>query len=303
MDCFVEENECFMNKEKNIGCITMEKFDIRDYNSVGSSRIRIRWLLPYWEEAEEYIIGKKYDVIIFQKVYWDTFKNKSNYKGVKILDLCDPDWLENKPVFEYVDWVDAVTTSTEPLAEFVRKLRPNKIVKCIPDRVYLPEAIPIKTKHSPSLKRLAWFGYYHNFYYLYSTFDELIKRGIELITISNAECEAPTVYRNKLKITHIPYSYDTVNREIIKADAVLMPETKTNERGKYKSNNKTLQAWSLGMPVIKVPEDLDRLMSKEAREKESREKRKEIEEKWDVQSSVAEYQELINNIIKEKKNG
>src|SRR5438552_3820560 len=125
---------------KNTALLTMERMNNRVFNSIGSSRIRMRWLLPYWEEAEEFIIGKGYDVMIFQKVYWDTFKKNGNYQGVKILDLCDPDWLENKPVFEYIDWVDAVTTSTEALAEYIRKMRPNKKhVLCIPDRVYIPD--------------------------------------------------------------------------------------------------------------------------------------------------------------------
>ena len=97
------------NRKKNVGWLTMEKMDNRTFNSVGSSRIRARWLLPYWKEAEEYVIGKKYDVIIFQKVFWSSFKENGNYKGIKILDLADPDWLENKPVFEYIDWVDATT--------------------------------------------------------------------------------------------------------------------------------------------------------------------------------------------------
>ena len=285
---------------KDIALLTMEKFGDRDKNSVGSSRIRMRWMLPYWEEAEEYIIGKKYFAMTFQKVYWESFKNEGDYKGIKILDLCDPDWLENQPVFEYIDWVDAVVTSTEALAEYVRKLRPSKLVRCIPDRVYLPEAIPVKKKHEGSLKKVVWFGYSHNFHYLFPAFDELMKRGIELTIISNSECDLPLTYRNHLKINNIPYSYETINKEIVKNDAVLMLDSTRDERGKYKSNNKTLQAWSLRMPVIKLPEDLDRFMSAEAREEEANLRRKEIEEKWDIKFSVDEYRVLINELKSKK---
>ena len=68
----------------------------------------------------------------------------------------------------------------------------------------------------------------------------------------------------------------------------------------YKSNNKTLQAWSLGMPVIKVPEDIDRLLTKEARETEGRNNRKEVEEKYDVKYSVEDYKRIIEEIKKRK---
>jgi len=286
--------------KKTVAFLSMEKFDGRDLNSVGSSRIRARWLLPYWPEAEEYVIGKAYSTMIFQKVYWESFKDLGNYKGIKILDLCDPDWLENKPVFEYIDWVDAVTTSTEALAEYIRKLRPNKLVHCIPDRVYLPEATPMKKRHEGVLKTLAWFGYSGNFHYLYSAFDELIGRGITLKVISNSECDLPLSYRGKLKIENIPYSYESVNKEIIKADAVLMLDPGKDERGKYKSNNKILQSWALRMPVVNVPADIDKFMSGEAREKEANLRRKEVEDKWSVEFSVKEYKELIEKIKKSK---
>lgn len=282
--------------DKNIGIITMERMDSRDFNSVGSSRIRARWLLPYWDEAEEYIIGKKYDVMIFQKVYWASFKDNGNYKGVKILDICDPDWLEGKVVFEYIDWVDAVVTSTEALAEYIKKLRPNVLVRCIPDRIYLPEAVPIKDKHEVSLKKLVWFGYSHNHRYIFNTFEEIIKRGIELTVISETACDVPLTYRNRIRIKDVVYNYESINKEIIKADAVLMPEPVGTERAKYKSDNKTVQAWSLGMPVIKVPEDLDKFSTNWEREGESKRVRKLVENEYNVKKSVEEYKALIEEI-------
>lgn len=279
---------------KTVGLLTMEKMDNRLFNSVGSSRIRMRWLLPYWEEAEEYMIGQKYDVMIFQKVYWG--KMMDEFKGVKILDLCDPDWLENKPVFEFVDKVDAVTTSTQALADFILKMRPNARVLCIPDRVYLPEATPKKTEFSDQIKKLVWFGYAQNAHYLTRVYDELIRRDLELTVVSESPIEPAQGYRGKILLNNVLFNYSTMYKEMIKHDAVLLPDPIGDERGKFKSNNKTLQAWSVGMPVIKVPDDIDRLMSKEARVKESEEKLKEIEEKWDCKISVDEYRTLINEI-------
>jgi hypothetical protein len=284
--------------EKNIAFCSMEKFDNRLLNSVGSSRIRVRWLLPYWEEAEEYVIGKKYDVLIFQKVYWREMMKV--FKGIKILDLCDPDWLENKPVFEFIDLCDAITTSTKPLAEFIKKMRPDALVKYIPDRIYLPEAHPIKEQHSDELRKLVWFGYSQNSHYLTNTFEQLILKNMELTVISDQAIDIPMIYRTKIIINNVPYNYATLNKELIKYDAVIMPDPTGDEKSKYKSNNKTLQAWSLGMPVVKIPEDIDRLMTKEAREIEAKEKLEEIKNKFDVKYSVQEYKDLIEEIKRRK---
>jgi len=286
--------------DKTIGIASMEKFDNRLFNTVGSSRIRVRWLLPFWEEAEEFIIGKKYEILIFQKVYWLSMMKK--FTGIKIMDLADPDWLENKPVFEYIDMADGVVTSTQPLADYIKKLRPKALVKCIPDRILLSEAKPVKKEHNRVLKTLVWYGYSQNAHYLYSTFDEIIKRGLELTIISNEPFNAPSSYKNNLKIHNIPWDYETINKYIIDNDAVLMPDPVGDQKSRYKSNNKTIQAWSLGMPVIKVPEDLEKFLMQEDREKESKRVRKEIEDNWLVQKSVEEYREFILK-VKERKNG
>lgn len=283
---------------KTIGLATMEKFDNRLSNSVASSRIRMRWLLDYWPEAEEFIIGKKYDVMIFQKVYWG--KMMDAFEGVKILDLCDPDWLENKPVFEFVDKVDAVTTSTQALANFVLKMRPGKLVKCIPDRIYLPEAVPTKIEHSEKIQRLVWFGYAHNAHYLSRVYDELIARDLELTIVAESPVEPSQGYRGKIIINNVAFSYGSLNKELIKHDAVLLPDPIGDERSKYKSNNKTVHAWSLGLPVIKVPDDLDRLATKEARKEESEKNLVEVKNNWDCKISVDEYRELISQISASK---
>jgi hypothetical protein len=284
--------------DENVGIITFEKMDNRRQNSVGSSRIRMRWMLPFWEEAEEFIIGKKYETIIFQKVYWRDMME--SFTGVKILDLCDPDWLSKHPVFEFVDLVDAVVTSTEELATFVRKIRPGKLVKCIPDRIYLPEAEPIKTEHSDTLKKVVWFGYTHNSYYLQRTFEVLIEQGIELTVIAESPIEAPIGYKNRININNIVYNYQTINKELIKHDAVLMPTPYGDERSKYKSNNKTLQSWSLGLPVISSPEHFEQFASKEAREQEAKLRLQEVKDKWDVAISAQEYKDLIAEIKQNK---
>lgn len=277
-----------------VGICTMEKFDNRVKDSVGSSRIRGRWLLPYWQDAEEYVIGKEYDAIVFQKVYWENMANE--FQGLRILDICDPDWLEGKQVFKFIDRMDAVVTSSEALKEYILKLRPEKFVECIPDRVYLPEFPHPKTKHEGVGKKAVWFGYTNNIHYLMQTFDALLRRDITLTIIADSPYEPPLSYRD-LKIENVPYSYPGVNDEIVKHDFVLLPDpSKTDERGKFKSTNKILNAWALGMPVVKTEADLERYLSAEERQKESDLRMKEIKEKWDVKISAQQYKDLINEL-------
>ena len=102
-----------------VGFITMEKFENRQLNSVGSSRIRARWVYKYWKEAEEWKTGHKYDAVVFQKVYWRDYMKK--FKGIKIFDICDPDWLDNRPVMEAIGLCDAVATSSPNLRDYIKK--------------------------------------------------------------------------------------------------------------------------------------------------------------------------------------
>lgn len=276
----------------------MERFDNRVKNTVGSSRIRCRWLIELWPEAEEYHVARKYDVMIYQKVYWQAMMEQ--FQGIQILDICDPDWLEKKPVFEFMDLADAVVTSTEPLAEYIRKLRPKKEVRCIPDRIYLPEHQPIKQTHNDDMKSVVWYGYHQNFHYLYKTVDELFRNSLELFVIADQPFELPMSLRG-LKVTNIPYSYPSLHQELIKHDAMIMPAPNDDEKGKFKSNNKTLTGWALGLPVIRMPDDLKRLKSKASREAEAKEKLIEIGKEWDVKYSVLEYQRLIDDLWKKTK--
>lgn len=279
---------------KTVGLITMEKTTNAMPNSVGSSRIRMRWLLPYWEEAEEYHIGKKYETLVFQKAYWKEMME--GFDGKKIFDICDPDWLDKRPVFEYFDLCDAVVTSSEALRDYILKMRPDKKVVCIPDRVYLPEHDPKKTYSKDKPTKVVWFGYSHNIEYLIKTFDFLIAHNIEIHIISNSTYNPPIAFKN-LKVHSIPYNYDTLHDTLKEYDIALLPDTNDNIRGKFKTNNKTLTCWALGLPVAKTPDELLELLnSAEKREEEGRSKRKLVEDEYDVKISAKEYQDLINSL-------
>jgi len=95
------------NKNYRCGLLTFEQWYGKE--DMGSSRIRGHWIINNWKEAELFKQGEKYDVVIFQKCYWLDYVKA--FKGIKILDLCDPDWLDTVPIIDIIDNVDAITVS------------------------------------------------------------------------------------------------------------------------------------------------------------------------------------------------
>lgn len=283
-----------------VGICDMEKLQNREHNSVGSSRIRGRWIWRNWDECDQYHIGGKYDVLIFQKVYWGQMMEA--FGGIKILDTCDPDSLEDRDVIKYMARCDAITTSTEPLANYYKKLLPRKIVKCIPDRIDMNDHKEFKKKHSKNLRRLVWFGYSHNFFYLSGTFNKLIKENLSLDIYSDTAPDFGGEFKD-LKLKFHQYYYPNLHNELIRYDAALMPtgRSKLDIRGRYKSNNKQLTCYALGLPVIETPEDVDRLKGRELRAEEAKKQFKEIKEKWDIRYSVEELKQLIKELYNKKK--
>lgn len=282
---------------KRVAFATMENIDNRQKGSVGSSMIRANWLINYWPEAEEFKIGEDYDVIIFQKVYWKEMMK--SFHGIKILDICDPDWMEGKPVMEFVEMADACVTSSQALADYIKEFT-SKPVVCIPDRVDLQLYPRKKAKHNEFLKSLVWFGYHQNFHYVEPTLEIIHNQKLNLTIVADIPFTPPTGYPGVM-VKNVKYQQNSIQDELVRHDAALLPEVKgTDLRGHFKSNNKDVQCWALGLPVIKRPEDLDRLMSFDERVKEANDKRKLVEEEYDVKISVREYQDLIKKLEDEK---
>ena len=85
---------------------------------------------------------------------------------------------------EMLEEVDAVTTSTELLAEALRAFT-NKPVICIPDRIDINEITKHKY-HKGDARWVAWFGYSSNFDMLRPVTHFLKKNNLNLIVISNS---------------------------------------------------------------------------------------------------------------------
>jgi len=162
-----------------IGFLLFEK--IHGKKNLGSSRIRGHWIVKNWDEAELFEQGKKYDAIVFQKVYWSNYLKA--YDGIKVLDICDPDWLDTAPIIEPLKYFDGVVTSTIALAEEMKKFT-DKPVKFIPDRQDL-EFHNVRKVHKGRAKKVIWFGYSHNAKTLDVTLSTLKKYGLKLTVLSN----------------------------------------------------------------------------------------------------------------------
>lgn len=279
--------------------LSFEQFHGR--KNIGSSRIRANWLVEKWKEAgadlgeaELYRYGGKYDVIIFQKVYWTEMAQA--FKGIKILDMCDPDFLTwGYPVKEMIDACDAITTSSENLAVALHSIAGGKPIWYIPDRVLDPEKIEQKVHTGPT-KSIAWYGYADNFPMLDSAINSVIKADLELLVVATKPYTPRSVMATgKLRYRNLPWSPETWLKDVMKADLVLNPQG-VGGKWKFKSNNKTTQAWAVGMPVVHNDAELKALMTEEQRITEATKRRAEVLADYDVRKSVEEMKKLILEI-------
>lgn len=276
--------------------LTMEQFFGK--KDIGSSRIRARWIYELWDKvgpdigsAEEFKIGGKYDTIVFQKVYWPEYAEK--FEGVKILDLCDADWLEwGHRIVQTLEVCDAVTCSTQAIADHMKTLT-DKPVFIVPDRERL-DLIEGKFKqHEGDAKWVVWYGYNHNIDALDSAFPIINDLGLNLIVISNKPYHPPA--NSKIEVKNLPWSLANVDNDLLKADIVLNPRLGTGN-WKFKSNNKTIHAWALGLPVAHNDKELRSFIPAEARIEEATRRRAEIEREYNTEQSVAQLKDIIQQL-------
>jgi len=280
--------------------ITFEDFNERD--QIGSSRIRARWVAKHWDGAEMYIPGKKYDIEIYQKVYWER-RLKVN-PAIKILDICDPDWME-RPSNQYfrkiIEYYDAITFPTKEFKKFFDKYLPNIPNKVIPDRLDL-DLFDKRKVHKGTATKVVWFGYSQNQNVLHQAAATLRALKLKLTVISDDLKIYITKTEDKELFNFVKYNEDTINDELIKnGDICLLPPHRNDEgelphKALYKSDNKTINAWALGLPVATNAEELEFYLSAENRQNESEEKWHWTRANRDVRQSVVDYLDLIASL-------
>lgn len=281
---------------------------IHNKQGVGSTRIRVHNLIKYWPEAGLYQYGEDPDVLIFQKVYvTDFYTMPIHFKKLKILDICDPDWLSPDAVFikRTVDVMDAVTCPTQPIADFVSQLT-DKPVRVIKDRFDLSE-VPSPKVHKGEVKQVVWFGYSHNAECLKTAVPLLSRMGIKLMVISDQDpqawrwashdAEVSKEYRSMY--TYKKYEQATIYSLLQRSDVCILPKS-WRPRDRYKSENKTVVANLAGLPVAFNDEDLEKLKDLNYRARVSKEEYDKAIKEYDCKKSVEEYQDLIKELSTNK---
>lgn len=262
----------------------------------GSTFIRMLQMEKYWDELGQYKYGEDADVLIFQKVYCTSdYKFPAQYEKTTILDICDPDWLDGNAVKETADGVDAITTPTEPIAEFIRQLT-DKPIKVIPDRFDL-SVIPKPKKHLGKAKLAVWFGYAHNAEAIRFAIKSLQIHGIKLLVISN---EDPSAWRwanddYKKMYTYKKYKEETIYQELQKADFAILPKH-IRPQDEFKSNNRTIKANLAGLPVVTDKESLELYIDGSERQKWVDEELDKIKLEYDIKNSIKDYKDLIKEL-------
>ena len=262
---------------------------------VGSDYIRAIQAIKYWDEAELYKYGENPDCLIFMKVFISPdYQFPKNFKGKKILDICDPMWLEGYDVVETCNAMDAVTVPTETLAEFMRQFHSN--VHVIPDRFDV-EILPKPKEHKEEAKTVVWFGYSHNAETLKPAMQLIDELTLNLIVISNDD-PIMNRYSTRDKDTYykyLKYDEDTIYDQIKKADFAVLPDG-FRPVDPFKSSNKAIKANLCGLPVAKTSDDVREFMKAENRRKWFDENYSIIKEQYDIRKSVQQYKDIINEI-------
>lgn len=278
----------------NVKVITNEKMHKAAFATgrIGSSIIRGKWLVEAWDEASEWNHGDPADAMIFQKAYWQHMMR--SFEGKKILDLCDPDWLGGDlKLVETAELVDAITCSNPGLTETIQKIVKHIPVETVPDRLNL-DYFTQKKSHKNKATRAVYFGFKHNAdAVLPQVLPTLGALGMELLVISNRPFTAHVTYGTVIK--NVTWTQDSAYNDILFADIALNPPLMQGN-WRYKSNNKTLIAWALGLPVANDGDDLRRFLDPEERTKEAALRWEEVKKDWDIKLSIKQYQGILANI-------
>jgi len=284
-----------------ISIVDWARFNGRDPKKIGSTFLRSDNLVAKDKDFFHWTQGAVSDAMIFQKVYW--VEAMKLYDKPKILDLSDPDMIKGSYLggmdLKYISqYVDAITCSSPTLTEQVKKYVDVPVYH-VPDRINF-DLFPDPKHHVGRARTAVWFGYVHNAKEVlqYYIMESLASQQLDLLVVSNANFSPEDGYGVNVK--NVRYESDTAYYEIQQGDIFLNPSCVTNANFKYKSNNKTVIAWKLGLPLAKEPSDLEKFLDANERNKESKKRLKEVEENYRIESSGVQYKEIINKIIERK---
>ena len=264
------------------------------YKRAGSTSLRVDQLVAAAPDFKYWVHGSRYDNLIFQKAYWPEMMKTFN--GPKILDVCDPDWFqESLDIVETGNLAHAITCSSEALTQLMRSYFPAKIVECVPDRLDFHLFPPPRGKHQGTAKNVVWFGFIHNAHEtLAPLLPALTTYGLRLRIIADKPySQEDGILELEPEFEH--YDPATIYSQLKEADIVLNPRS-NRAFYRYKSDNKSVIGWKLGLPVAVSEEDLVRFLNPDKRNEEVQVKRLLVDKGYRIEKSALQYREIISKI-------
>jgi len=304
-----------------IGFCTYQDAWTWERGEVASTRIRVYSVAKYMKNAivsNNFNELKKCDAVIFQTRYEPDAiacaKELVENGKIAILDLTDPHWdtkhystgacgtyLGN--LKNMIEAVDLVTFPTLYLQLNFFNYYTSKASLVIPDRIDLEMHNKVKSHIDKEEYTILWHGSYGNII----SIDELAREDLErlgkeyklkLVCIYDHTKEYKVEPFKNIKLETIEWSNQKVIEELLKSDISINPKYQLNHWKCYKSNNKTVKAWALGVPCVEknfYREITCLLSSPEARNIEGKKGRTLVENEYDSKISAKE----IENIVKE----
>jgi len=234
-----------------------------------STRVRVDFVLPYMSNA---IASNEADnlsecqAIVFQKrykeqdCYWAKYFKKCN--KIVIFDLTDPVWDKDYPgvyfpitkdseeyFYMMCQLADCITFCTPKLEEmFIETFSDRFNTKVIPDRIDLAKHKPKKKHKKREQYIIGWHGTKFNVPML-----DFIREDLEML-YKEIPFQLNIIHERgakQLDLFNFPslykeWSLDTINRELLQCDITVNPHPENS----YKSNNKTIKSWALGIPCV-----------------------------------------------------
>lgn len=302
-----------------IGFVTYQN-DPEVKDEVASTRIRITWALPYMPTAivsEDFEELKTCDVVVFQtRIQTKDWQMAAKLRdlGVKIIfDFTDPHWIKEydpdaiHPVFyKIAELSHCVTLPTEGIEKTFNAAFPFVRTEIVKDRLDLNLYNKIKEHKDTKEFKILWHGSYGNICSIDLARADLEKLGLEykikLICVYDKSTKYSVKPFKNIEVEVREWSNQKVIDSLLESDLSINP--KYDNWKSYKSNNKTITAWALGIPCIErnfYAELKKYCQSSTLRNVIGQSLRQHVVKEYDVKETSKEWYDIANMLLSDNK--